>query len=293
MNRYGAYVLISGGIGLIGCMLLWSGSATQVANGRETTASIVQIVAGIWVAVLGLLFALFYLRILVLASRLAAGKGAIARWTVPPDALDAFRDAEANRSPDRYDRNTVRLPRRLPPNGIEVIFGQDAVLIGGRYRGLQLTGMHRFTSFEILAERPLCVAFSLRTLTVTNRSAIRFRDMATALRIPVAPGSDEALRKVVAHFRGVMDGTINPQANYWRRRIRISLVLIPVFLALAVAGYVLERSGILRHKGAAEFLPLVMVIAGVVFGAGALVFGCLCWRFHASHPKTNPRSQKF
>ncbi|MEQ8935576.1 MAG: hypothetical protein RIE56_07275, partial [Amphiplicatus sp.] len=143
--------------------IIW-GVLEMNALGRETPATAAAIGVAIPVLVIGFAMALNFRWAARIMARMKRGEGIIARWTILPSEIEAFRTAEAGRKGESH--NLYRVPKSLPPEGIEVIFSEDAAMIGNAFFGLSVTGIVRFKSVSARAGNPLCIEFLLSQFTV-------------------------------------------------------------------------------------------------------------------------------
>jgi hypothetical protein len=112
-------------------------------------------------------------------SRLSSGQGVLARWRVDAATWAAFRAFDQAR-PCEWD-SLERLPDAIPAQGIEVIFGPKAVLIGDLYCLLHAE-MNTLRSVGWLTPEPPapeCIEFRI----VVHRH--RMMPLYRSLRVPV------------------------------------------------------------------------------------------------------------
>ncbi len=144
--------------------------------------------------------ALNYLYAHSLVRKMRRGEGVIERWTVPRATFERFRDLERAR---KKRKNNWRMPRGDWPEGVPIIFSNNAVLAGHTYFKLSGAGISRFASARIEQDRMPSVEFAMR-LTVfgagTQGRTVRYRGH---LRVPIADGADVQAARVVAYFQGV------------------------------------------------------------------------------------------
>ena len=171
-----------------GAALAWSlvGNAPPVARNLGAAAF-----------VLGILAALNYLYAQSLVRRMRRGENLVARWRVSPSTLARFEQAERAR---KRGKNNWSGWRKHRPEGLEVIFAKDAVVVGDTYFTLRKGGISRVTHAHI--ERGAVDYIQLAmTLTIygagTQASTARYRGH---LRIPVADDVAVEAARVVAHF---------------------------------------------------------------------------------------------
>lgn len=122
-------------------------------------------------------------------ARLRGGEGVLARWTLTPAEWDRFVTAERNRSGRTgAPTNLVSADRRVPPGGLEVIIGVDAIIVGDEYHRLHALG-------RLGPGGPSWVSTPVPVLEyhlVDTDSTDAFVDR--VIRVPVAPSSVTAAR---------------------------------------------------------------------------------------------------
>jgi len=241
------------------------------ALGRETTLTAAAIGLSIPVLVIGFAMALNFRWAARIMARMKRGEGIIARWTILPSEVEAFRTAEAGRKGDSH--NLYRVPKSLPPEGIEVIFSEDAVMIGDDFFGLSVTGVVSFKSVMARAGNPLCIEFLLSEFRVV-KGATRYRasNVAHVLRAPLSKTAGDQTRQVFEHFNNVLARKILVKKDFYPGRIRFGLTGAAVCAVLFAGGLGLEFLG-----APLGVVPMVMSVVGAVGGIGALVLAGLAW----------------
>lgn len=227
---------------------------------------------------LGIAPAVIGLGMLVLAMKgartvAAAQRGdrIFARWMVSPEELAAF--AANNKARDALGpeySNDWSPPRKIPPEGIEIRFDPDGVLVGDTYFGLVTTGMFKFEGVQILPENPLAIEFGTVATTFSNATTVHVRTHRGVLRLPIGRlGRDDAV-KVLDHYKRVdrRETIVNP--GFYRSRIRIGLIGAAVCFSAAAVGFAMEALDI-----GGDIVPLVLAVAGIVAGIGGLVLALL------------------
>jgi len=84
-----ASVLICFAMFIGGAVSVWSGVSEMNALGAETNSSAAKIGIGLFVGIIGFLFQLNFLWGVRVMRAMRRGDGEIARWTVPPETLEA------------------------------------------------------------------------------------------------------------------------------------------------------------------------------------------------------------
>jgi hypothetical protein len=265
--------IIALAICLGGVIAILAGVAEMNALGAETTRSAVLIGVGIVVAVIGLAVLVNFLRGVKVVKAIERGRNEIARWTVSAAEFDAFRESDAQRNAlgPEY-RNNYGPPRTTTPEGVEVIFVPDGVLVGGTYFGLITTGMFTFRGVQVLPGNPMSIEFGTVMTSASNLSTVQIHHDVASLRIPIARTATEGAKRVLAHFQDVDARTIIVNSHLWPRGIRIGLYGALACVLVAAAGFGLEAI----EADLAE-LPLIMAVVGAVGAVGGLVFAFLAW----------------
>jgi hypothetical protein len=267
-----------------GAVSVWSGVAEMNALGAETVSSAAKIGIGLFVGIIGFLFQFNFLWGVRVMRAMRRGDGEIARWTVPPDALAAFRkNDEAHAAHGR--RNDYTVPARALSEGVQVIFSTNAVIVGGTYFGLTTTGLSHFRSVRMLPEHPPCIEFDTALVSGSNVTVPRLHVSHGTLRIPVSATATREAEKVLAHYSDVLTRKVIVQPHFWRWRIRLGLTTAIVCALVAAAGFGVEAADV--DLG---IIPLIMAVAGTIFGLGGLILAAIAWRFHVlQHRGAAPR----
>ena len=267
-----------------GAVSVWSGAAEMNALGYETTSSSLKIGLGLFVGIIGFLFQFNFLWGVRVMRAMRRGEGEIARWTVSPEALDAFRKNEERRNA-LGDRNDYKLPASNRAGGLQVIFAADGVMVGGTYFGLANTGLSYFRSVQVLPENPLCIQFGTALVTASNLSAPRLYTTTGVVRIPVSRTATAEAKKVLAHFSKVLARETVVKPDFWRRRIRWGLTAAVVCALTAAAGFALEAAEVQLGS-----VPLIMAVAGTIIAIGGLILASIAWMFHARQHRGKRRA---
>ena len=272
LRRPGVSALIAGAISAAGLIGIVAGIYDMNAQGRETALSSIGIGAGIVVAVLGAAVLVNFLRGIRAVNRIKRGVAVIARWTVTPSEVEAFRADEDRRKAAR-DVNDYRLPKRIPPEGIPVVFADDAVMVGDTYFALVSKGMFTFDGVEVLADRPRAIQFGTRSTTLADTgTSFSIRTSVGVLRVPVANAATEELKVVARHFLDVLNGQKIVNPSFYPSRIRMGLIAAVVFGILAAIGFGMEA---VNPDFEPDWLPLVLAVVGVIGALGGLVLAWL------------------
>lgn len=267
---------IAGAICVAGVAAILVGMYEMEVAGGETTLSGILIGGGILPAVMGLGLVGNFLWGVRVIERIRRGEKEIGRWAVTADELDAFRESNKQRNAlgPAYNNN-YKPPRRSPPEGIEVIFVEDGVLVGGTYFGLVTTGMFRFAGVQTLAGSPMCIEFGSVETTFSNVSTIRINRSYSVLRIPIGRTGTDAAARVLAYFKDVNSRKIIVRRGFYPSRIRIGLWSALIFAVIAVAGFGLEAL-----ETDFGLVPLLMAVIGTVAAIAGLVLASIAWMLY-------------
>lgn len=243
---------------------------------RETAATAVAIGVGFPVAVIavGMLFlALKGARTMAAIER---NEDMIARWTVSPDDFAKFtaNNAARNALGDAY-RNDWKVPRAIPPRGLDIVFSRDGMLVGDTYFGLVNTGMFKFQGVQMLPENPLAIEFGTVATMVSQVSTVRIDRIRGVLRVPVARLARAEAVRVLDHYRRVDAREIVVNPGFYRGRMRFGLIAAPICFLLAAIGFALEFLGYGHLLDGV--LSVALAVGGVVAGISALVLVLLAW----------------
>ena len=147
--------------------------------------------------VLGILDALNYFYAQSLMRCVRRGENLIARWRVSPFTLARFEQAERAR---RRGKNNWGGWRKRHPQGLEVIFAKEAVVVGDTYFTLRKGGMSRVKHVHIERGAVDHIQFAMTLTIVGAGSQMRTARYRGHLRIPVADNAAVEAARVVAHF---------------------------------------------------------------------------------------------
>jgi hypothetical protein len=281
-------------ISVLVCLAIAVASALSIAwgvhdmrtLGHETFWSAIKIGPAIATGIIGLALAWNFLIGIKVIRAARRGVGEVARWTVTAGELDDFRtDDKARNAYGPEYRNDYKPPRTSPPEGIEVIFVEDGVLVGDTYFGLPTTGMYRFAGVQMLPSNPLAIEFGTVLTWMSKASTIQVHRSVSVLRVPISRLGRDAGVKVLEHFRKVDAREVIVKGGHYRRVMRISLILAGLLFATAALGFWFNAIGAKMGN-----VPLFMAVIGVVAGLGALVLANIAWVGHMNqHQKPGGR----
>lgn len=240
------------------------------ATGVETLRSALMIGIGLLPAILGPFVVLNFWAGVNVIARIRRGEGVIARWRIPAAALAAFmiEDDKRNRHGLEY-LNDWTPPREIPPEGIEIVFAGNGVLVHDTYFILPNFGPIRYERVGILPAQPLSMEYVMVAPYVTRFS---YRQTRSVLRMPVPGADDPQVLKTLDHYRQVLAGKIASNPEFYPNRIRFGLSAAAVLLPIAGLAAALDRNGFDEVD-----LPSIVVIFGGIFGLGALALALIAW----------------
>lgn len=241
--------------------------------GRGLTLQAVLGISGILVAPVAFVFTIIKAVDAWQFERLARGEDVIARWRVDAASWQAFVQNE-ERLDQQPDRRPNLLSYRLLPtgNGIEVIFGKNAVIVGGEFHVLRKCGFANLYGPHWLPGSPSCLQFDLTAFVTGNTHAMRW-----VLRLPVTAGAEDQAARVIAHFK--QQTPRRPLRDLIRSRNR---ALVGAAVGCVAFGLAL----ILRDwVDAQDWLAGVAVI-GMLVTMTCLI---LALNWHVQHQKTQAR----
>lgn len=178
-----------------------------VADMRRTGATgSPLLMLGLFPALLCPIFFVYYLTRIRAFRELRSGRGAIARWTVPAEQFRDFCQEEQRIPAGSITVNFYRPPQGVPAEGVEVIFSDRGVLIGGGYFPLSANGGRRLQGVRYNAAYPPTIEFDtlLSTTVRTSSVTVATRRNAQSLRVPVAMGARMQAGAVVDRFDAII-----------------------------------------------------------------------------------------
>jgi hypothetical protein len=133
-------------------------------------------------------------------EELRAGTGIVARWRVGMLEWAAFRHRDAARSGLFHSlRNRLRLPADLPPEGLEIRIGQNAMLVGDACYGLgYFASRGKLVDVARVEGQPAMLEF---TTHQQGRNSSRL----AIFRVPVPEGARAGAQVVLDHFDRAID----------------------------------------------------------------------------------------
>lgn len=258
--------LICAAVTLVAWASVAWGALEMHAAGRETLGSGLKIGLALLPAILApFMFTNFWRGMKVFAA-IRRGENEIGRWMVSAAELAEFSANNATHNARGGDNlNVWTPPRALPPEGLEIIFVTDGVLVGDTYFALVTTGMFKVSAARMLSESPPAIAF--RTVT-TWANRFGFRTSVDALRIPVSRAAHAEAAKVLGHYRRVEAREVIVHPGFYRGRMRFGLIGALVFFAIAAVGFMLKSKGMYSDS---DDVSGLMIGIGILFGTAMLI----------------------
>lgn len=263
-------VLIALAVTLIAWGAVAYGFWAMSATGAESTLSAAMIGIGLLPAILGPFFVLNFWAGVNVIARIRRGEGVIARWRIPAGEMAAFviEDDQRNRHGMEY-LNDWTPPREIPPEGIEIAFAGNGVLVHDTYFVLPNFGPVRFERVGIIAAHPLAMEFVMAAPRVDRFS---YRETRSVLRLPIPRADDPMALTVLDHYRQVLSGKVASNPDFYSNRVRFGLIAALVLLPVAGLGFALKHDGFDQVD-----MPVIMMIFGGISGTGALVLALVAW----------------
>ena len=275
----GRSVAIAVGILVVGAVAVGAGTLMMYAAGHETMTSAALIGTGMLLTIFGLFATVNFAWAVRRVSAIRRGEGEIARWTVPPETLAKFRVQEASR--EGTAPNEFSLPKRLPPDGLEIVVARDAVVVGGAFFGLGKSGLAGFTSIALVPGDPAALAWGTRLTYATGGTVTVIRKVRGALRVPVARASLDAAAKVVAHYEAVLAGRAVVRPSRWRMWLGLAVAALAALTG--AAGYLMRRFDVAPEYVATD--PLMGLGALFFLAGAALALGGWAMARHDRAPR--------
>lgn len=258
----GRSVVIAVVILVVGTASVVSGALDMRALGHETTSTAARVGGGLFVGIFGLFATINFVWAVRRVSAIRRGEGQIARWTVSPETLAKFRQQEATRHATAP--NEFRLPRNIPPEGLEIVVARDAVVVGKAFFGLGKSGPAGFTSVALVPGDPPVLAWGTRLIYAAGGTVTVIRKVRGALRVPVVGAARGDAAKVVAHYEAVLAGRGVVRPSRWRMWLGLAVATLAALAG--VAGFLMRRFDVATEYVATD---LLMGLGALFFLAGA------------------------
>lgn len=179
-----------------------------VADMRETDRTGSPLLAlGLFPALLCPIFFIHYLSKIRVFRDMHSGRSAIARWTLPAEQFNRFCEEQQRIPAGSIMTNFYKPPKTTPAGGVEVIFSDDGVLIGGGYFPLSTTGGRRLQSVRYIASSPPSIEFGtvMNTIVRTSSTTMNTYRTAESLRVPVSTDARKQAGEVVDRYQAIID----------------------------------------------------------------------------------------
>lgn len=195
--------VLCGLVTVVGLILVVLGVAHMRETGRSGSP---LLMLGLFPALLGPIFFIHYFSKIRVFRDMRSGRSAIARWTVPAEQFKRFCEEEQRIPAGSITVNFYKPPRTLPAEGVEVIFSDDGVLIGGGYFPLSTTGKRRLQSVRYIASHPPAIEFgtAMNTMVRTSSATTQTYRTAETLRVPVAADAIKLAGEVVHRYQAII-----------------------------------------------------------------------------------------
>lgn len=262
----------------LGLALAWFGVEQHVPLAGNWLPALLVVGGGLiaFACSLWLIQSLFHMRGL---ARLEAGIGVVARWHVGAIDWEKYRVADAARvaSDPQFLVNDLWLRKTTPPEGVEVIVGEKALIVDGSYHVLRMNGLPELRSIGWLdnsatpGRPPDCIEFLL-AYPRGRYGGIQY----TCLRVPVPEAAQVPARKAYLQFAPALaarqaKGAIalrNP-----RRTLQVCGAIIGLSLVALAWGWLeAERTDWNSYD---TTTPLILLIGGGMGVIFAVVLGGL------------------
>lgn len=153
------------------------------------------------IAMIGAALTVNFLRANAKFRKLADPAQVIARWTVPSAEFDRFRiDNEARNAMGNEFTNDYVPPETTPAEGVEVVFIDDGVSVGGLFFGLGGSGVYHYRGgVQMIAYDPPMVEFLMGNVVASQNGPNR--TYTSVLRVPVARAANDQAQQALARFQ--------------------------------------------------------------------------------------------
>jgi len=203
VRRPGLWIIVGLLLAAAGIALSWSGlslirglAVWEDARRTYQTISFIGLVATVG----GLVFAAIAWVVHRKRSQLMSGTGVLARWRVGMLDWLAFRRRDAGRDGLFHSlRNRLRLPAELPPEGLEVRIGADAMLVGQACYGLgYFASRGKLVDVSLIDGQPEMLEF-------TTHQQGKNQSRLVVFRVPVPASARGEAQAVLDHFGRSID----------------------------------------------------------------------------------------
>ena len=247
-------------------------------TGTEDGLPHVAVGVGLVPGIIGVGMALLSLRTVRIVAAAQRGAEVIAHWVVSAEELASFAAADKARNAfgDAYSNDWIP-PKTIPPEGIEIRFVADGVLVGDTYFGLVNTGMMKFEGVQILPGNPLAIEFGTVLTSVSKVNAVRVHTARHVLRLPIARLARDDAARLLQHYQRVDRREIVVNPGFYRGRVKFGLIAAAVCGAVSAIGFAMGALDI----GGGE-VPVVLAVVDFMFALGGLILAAIARVLSAS-----------
>jgi hypothetical protein len=203
MRRPGFWAVIGLALAVAGIVTAWlSFQAVRGLQLRDPDYKLLQAIlpVGLGIIVGGLILTAIAFVVQRKRSQLERGDRLVAHWRIGPLDWDAFRRRDAARDglfPSL--RNRLRLPAALPPEGMEIRIGEDAMLVGDGCYGLgYFASRGKLVDVALFEGRPAMLEFT------THQTGRNYSKL-VVFRLPVTDMVRTGAQAVLDHFNRTID----------------------------------------------------------------------------------------
>ena len=193
------------GVGIaVGIVLVVLGTAGMRDTGADSSPLVLW---GMVPLMLCPIFCVYYVTRIRVFHDMRSGRTAIARWMVPAKQFHDFCAEEQRIAANSVMINFYRPPRDVPADGVEVIFSDRGVLIGGGWFPLSVTGGRALQGVRYNAAYPPTIEFELLLVTRarTSSTTIATRRELQSLRVPVAMEARGQVDAVLDRYQAAIE----------------------------------------------------------------------------------------
>lgn len=195
-----------------------------------------------------------------LVTRLAAGHGTVARWTIPAQAVQDYQRLDAGTKPPNAWRPSLGEQR----SGVEVIFGEEILILGRQLIPIPSAGLQSLQGIAFQSDPALVLVLAIQARMPGDSSL----NQSTLWRIPVI--DPQAANAALRHFQATLSGEKIIAPNRWRWRYRLGIALAVILPCLGLYGWHLTGDPA-RTSEAQMILPITFIMLGFLGTPGALI----------------------
>ena len=193
--------------------LLTIAGAVLIAFGATGQSGSPLLMLGLFPALLGPIGFVYYLKAAGTVRDLRSGRTSIARWTVSAEQFARFCAEDARLATSGAAANFYQAPRTMLADGVDVVFGDNGVLLGDTYFPLSLNGGRRVMHVREVVSSPPYIEFGmiLSTRARTSNTTMATQRTAYTLRVPVALGAERQAAQVARRYSDRVTTGLGPQ----------------------------------------------------------------------------------